>query len=228
MAHRFATLDVFTDTALTGNPLAVVYDADDLDDKAMQAIAREFNLSETVFVTKPAKPMHSARLRIFTPMGELPFAGHPTVGTAVLLAMDRAGGAVSSETDLIVVLEEQVGIVRAAVVLKPDQPGYAIFDVPKQAEQIPGETDRDVIAPALGLTRHDIGTTSRRSTPLACRLPSCRFTTWPPCAGFPSIRRPGTRPSAPPAMRPPSPIAARRNRNPASSMRACSRRAWAS
>lgn len=171
MARRFVTLDVFTGTALAGNPLAVVFDADGLTDAEMQAIAREFNLSETVFVCTPAKPMHSAALRIFTPGGELPFAGHPTVGTAALLAMDRVGEAVSSETDLIVVLEEKVGIVRAAVVLKPGKPAYAIFDVPGRSEELPGETDRDLIAPALGLNRLDIGFENHRPARFSAGVP---------------------------------------------------------
>src|SRR6266581_1285064 len=86
MRRPFATLDVFTDRRFAGNPLAVVLDADELDAAAMQAIAREFNHPETVFVFAPAELAHRARVRIFTPARELPFAGHPTVGTAVPLA----------------------------------------------------------------------------------------------------------------------------------------------
>jgi len=78
--RRFVTLDVFTQHALAGNPLAVVLDAEGLDTAAMQKIAGEFNLSETVFVLPPEEERHRARLRIFTPGRELPFAGHPTVG----------------------------------------------------------------------------------------------------------------------------------------------------
>src|SRR5919198_5198823 len=85
MRRRFATLDVFTDQRFTGNPLAVVLDAGELDTAAMQAIAREFGHPETVFVFAPADASHRARVRIFTPARELAFAGHPTVGTAVLL-----------------------------------------------------------------------------------------------------------------------------------------------
>ncbi len=81
--YRFHTLDVFTDTPFGGNPLAVVLDADDLSGERMQTIAAEFNLSETVFVLKPAKAGGNRRkLRIFTPQVELPFAGHPTVGAS--------------------------------------------------------------------------------------------------------------------------------------------------
>src|ERR1700758_2869588 len=86
MRRRFVTLDVFTDQRFAGNPLAVVLDAEGLADATLQAIAREFNLSETVFVLAPSVAGPRARLRIFTPLSELAFAGHPTVGTAVLLA----------------------------------------------------------------------------------------------------------------------------------------------
>ncbi len=87
MQRRFYTLDVFTEERFAGNPLAVVQDGDGLDARCMQAIAREFNLPETVFVLPAADPAHTARLRIFTPAMELPFAGHPTVGCAVLLGL---------------------------------------------------------------------------------------------------------------------------------------------
>ena len=90
MRRAYHILDVFTETPLAGNPLAVVLDAQGLDDAHMQAIAREFNLPETVFVSDPRDPVNSAALRIFTPARELPFAGHPTVGTAALLAHLRA------------------------------------------------------------------------------------------------------------------------------------------
>ena len=86
MRRRFFTLDVFTSRRFAGNPLAVVLESGGLDTAAMQTVAREFNLPETVFVFPPSDPKHRAKLRIFTPARELPFAGHPTVGTAVLLA----------------------------------------------------------------------------------------------------------------------------------------------
>ena len=86
MRYRFVTADVFTDQPFGGNPLAVLPDARGLDDALMQKIAREFNLSETVFVLPPEAPAHTRRLRIFTPTTEVPFAGHPTVGTALVLA----------------------------------------------------------------------------------------------------------------------------------------------
>src|SRR5688572_5668852 len=111
MSRRFFTLDVFTDQPLAGNPLAVVLDAHGFDAERMQAVAREFNLSETVFVRPPQEPRHRAALRIFTPKRELPFAGHPTVGTAVLLAsLDRDGEAGA----VLFGLEEQVGVISCA------------------------------------------------------------------------------------------------------------------
>jgi len=90
MRIAYHLLDVFTDQPLAGNPLAVVLDAEGLDAERMQAIAREFSLSETVFVTAPRDPVNTARLRIFTPALELPFAGHPTIGAACLIARTRA------------------------------------------------------------------------------------------------------------------------------------------
>lgn len=150
----YEILDVFTDTPLTGNPLAVVHGADGLDTERMQAIAREFNLSETVFVSAPENPAHSAAIRIFMPIGELPFAGHPTVGTAVTLGMARLGA--GEDMDAIVVLEERVGPVRCAV----SQSGglsFAEFDLPRLPEPLPVELDNAAIAAALGLGPHQIG-----------------------------------------------------------------------
>ncbi len=103
--RRFLTCDVFTDTRFGGNPLAVLPDARGLSDADMQVIAREFNLSETTFVLPAANPAHAARVRIFTPGGELPFAGHPTLGTAFVLATI---GAIPAPTARVV-FEEGVG-----------------------------------------------------------------------------------------------------------------------
>ena len=87
MQRRYVTVDVFTDRIFGGNPLAVVLDAQDLNTAQMQAIATEFNYAETTFVLAPRVPEHSAHVRIFTPRTEVPFAGHPNVGTAFVLAM---------------------------------------------------------------------------------------------------------------------------------------------
>src|SRR4051812_11585514 len=119
MRRRFVTLDVFTDKRFAGNPLAVVLEPDGLDADAMQRVAREFNLSETVFVQPPENKAHRAKLRIFTPGRELPFAGHPTVGTAVLLArLDGSKGT----GDFIV--EENIGLVGCRV-LHSGEGGHA-------------------------------------------------------------------------------------------------------
>lgn len=86
MKLKFHTLDVFTNRKFAGNPLAVVLDADHLTTEQMQTICKEFNLSETTFVMTPDNPANTAKMRIFFPGGEMPFAGHPTLGTAILLA----------------------------------------------------------------------------------------------------------------------------------------------
>jgi trans-2,3-dihydro-3-hydroxyanthranilate isomerase len=154
MPRRFVTLDVFTDAPLAGNPLAVVLDAQGLDDSRMQALAREFNLSETVFVLPAADPRQRADLRIFTPARELPFAGHPTVGTAVLLALiDRNGqpGAVAFG------LKEKVGIVSCAVEVEGDGIGHARFRLPRLPEIRGDGVENAACAWALGLEPQDIG-----------------------------------------------------------------------
>jgi len=86
--YRFATVDVFTERRFGGNQLAVLPDAQGLSDEEMQAIAAEFNFSETAFVLPASDPAHSARVRIFHRTGELPFAGHPNVGTGFVLARE--------------------------------------------------------------------------------------------------------------------------------------------
>ena len=157
MARRFFTLDVFTERALSGNPLAVVIDAAGLDDVRMQAIAAEFNLSETVFVLEPRDPVNTARLRIFTATRELPFAGHPTVGTAALLAHTRAPDLLATQ-DLRIVLEEEVGDVACVVRHRKGQALAANFDLPKLPERLAGPPpSRSEIAQGLGLAPDDIG-----------------------------------------------------------------------
>jgi trans-2,3-dihydro-3-hydroxyanthranilate isomerase len=153
MPRRFFTLDVFADRALAGNPLAVVLDSDGLDTAAMQQIAREFNLSETVFVQPPADSRHRANVRIFTPGLEMPFAGHPTVGTAVLLAsLDHKGQA----GDYLFGLEELIGTVPCAVTLG-EGAAYARFDVPVLPTERGAPAATALIAETLGLNVEDIG-----------------------------------------------------------------------
>lgn len=154
MSRRFVTLDVFTTRPHAGNPLAVVLDSEGLDSAAMQAIAREFNLSETVFVAPPANPAHRAAIRIFTPGQELPFAGHPTVGTAALLALrDAAEG---RATDSLV-LEEKVGLVPCLIALGNARSARATFTLPKLPEQIAQPIADAALAEALGLDVADLG-----------------------------------------------------------------------
>lgn len=107
----FHTLDVFTDPPYSGNPLAVVRDAGHLTTAQMQTIAREFNLSETIFVMPPRDPAHTARVRIFFPTAEIPFAGHPTVGCAIHLATEAHQG----DFTATITLEEEAGLVPVTV-----------------------------------------------------------------------------------------------------------------
>ena len=156
-SRRYFILDVFTREALSGNPLAVVLDSEGLTEEQMQAIAAEFNLSETVFVKEPRNPAHNAALRIFTPSYELPFAGHPTVGSAVLLGKQRFTD-IRDEMDCMMMLEEQVGPVRSRVKLFEGNTGEAVFEVPKLSEPVDFPLgSKDEIAAALGLHIDDIG-----------------------------------------------------------------------
>jgi len=152
MRRKFFTLDVFTRRRYAGNPLAVVLDADGLDGAAMQNVAREFNLSETVFVLPPAEKGHRAKLRIFTPMAELPFAGHPTVGSAVLL--NRIDGAAGKRE---IVLEEGIGPVRCTVEALDADTGRARFDLARLPAEAGPVAPSAAIAAALGLGEEDIG-----------------------------------------------------------------------
>lgn len=156
MALTYYILDVFTERPFGGNPLAVVLEADRLSASEMQAIAREFNLSETVFVLAPTSPGHTARIRIFTPTREIPFAGHPTLGTAILLAELRTQ-AVNGESDAIIALEEEIGSVRVGVRLRNGAPAFGEFDAPKTTA-VPEELAQpEEISAAIGLIPSEIG-----------------------------------------------------------------------
>ncbi len=161
MRLAFYSLDVFTEHRYAGNPLAVVLGADGLSDAEMQRVAREFNLSETVFVLKPANPAHSAKIRIFTPSKELPFAGHPTIGTAVLLAELNANHNGGSG-DAIVVLEQTVGTLRVGVKLRDGAVSFAECDAPRRPAEAGGLPDTDRIAGGLGLIPSEIGFENHR------------------------------------------------------------------
>jgi trans-2,3-dihydro-3-hydroxyanthranilate isomerase len=159
MKRRYVTLDVFTDRRFAGNPLAVVLEADGLDTAAMQAIACEFNLSETVFVLPPQDPAHRARYRIFTPKEEVAFAGHPTVGTAVLLGVLDGGGQARE-----MVLEANIGPIPCRV--EPaGTGGQAMFRLPALPVDAGPPPSAATLAAALGLDESDIG--------FANYVPSC-------------------------------------------------------
>jgi trans-2,3-dihydro-3-hydroxyanthranilate isomerase len=154
MPRRYFTLDVFTASPLAGNPLAVVLDGQGLGDAGMQAIAREFNLSETVFVLPPEDQRQRARLRIFTPARELPFAGHPTVGTAVLIGLIDHG---PRHGTLAFGLEEGVGLVPCAVEVEGEGRGNAVFTLPRLPARVGPLGSPADIAAALDVEERDIG-----------------------------------------------------------------------
>ncbi len=147
-AYDFVTYDVFTDRRFAGNQLAVVLDAEGLSGDEMQAITREFNLSETTFVLPPEDRSHAARVRIFTPGRELPFAGHPTVGTAIALA--KARGLKSPLT-----LELTAGLFPVDVRLG-DGGGAAAFVNPNLPKESGAAPSADALEAALGLPRGSV------------------------------------------------------------------------
>src|ERR1700694_2648280 len=148
--YRLRWVDVFTDRALAGNPLAVVLEADRLSTTEMQSIARETNLSETTFVLPPETRGHAAKVRIFTPYVELPFAGHPTVGTGWVLIDE---GLVGADADGFT-LEEGVGPIPVRVDRDGGEVVLWMSHPPvKVGEVIDGR--EDVVA-ALGLTVSDL------------------------------------------------------------------------
>ena len=162
MRLKYFLLDVFTEKRFAGNPLAVVRDADGLDVQQMQAIAREFNLSETVFLIAPRDPVNTARAHIFTPVQELPFAGHPTIGAAALIGEIDAPDLLGKQ-DLLVVLEEQAGLVQCTVRRPRGKAVRAEFSAPRLPEKL-GEADAGKVAAALGLSRDEIGFDAHRPT----------------------------------------------------------------
>jgi trans-2,3-dihydro-3-hydroxyanthranilate isomerase len=155
MQLTFHTLDVFTSRRFGGNPLAMVLGADALTTEQMLAVAREFNLSETIFVMKPDNPANTAKVRIFFPTGEIPFAGHPTVGCAILLAEMKNKPGCSFETTIR--LEEVAGLVPVKV--------SRIGEIPRAqftAPVIPFAVDLPLpsveeVARAVSLETSDIG-----------------------------------------------------------------------
>ena len=162
----FHSLDVFTETRFGGNPLAVVLAADGLNTRQMQTIAREFNLSETVFVLKATRADAAFRVRIFTPATELPFAGHPTVGTACLLA---ELGLTPQGEDVRFVLEENVGPVPVRVRMPHEAGGapYAELTTAVLPERGPAPPSKAVLAAMLGLDEAMLG----EATQVSCGVP---------------------------------------------------------
>ncbi|AVX04011.1 trans-2,3-dihydro-3-hydroxyanthranilate isomerase [Maritalea myrionectae] len=149
MKYPFMIADVFTKERFAGNPLAIVFEADGLPDETMLKIAQEFNLSETIFVHKPRTLRHLAKVRIFTPTRELPFAGHPTVGVSVALGLRHSTSAVR--------LEEQIGTVVAVMTPSGKLSGHARFGLPKLPERVGEVSNVDDVAECLGLLPHQIG-----------------------------------------------------------------------
>lgn len=148
---RFHTLDVFTDQAFGGNPLAVVLGGDALSTEQMQRIAREFNLSETVFVLPARQAEAMLRLRIFTPYEELPFAGHPNVGAACLLAMRDL---TPRGDEVSFTLEQGIGLVKLRVQQAVSSTPYAELTAP-QAPTFGPAPAASTIAAMLGLSEND-------------------------------------------------------------------------
>lgn len=153
--YRYHLLDVFTDAIFGGNQLAVFLDGRDIPDGTMQRIARELNLSETVFVLPPDTPGATHHTRIFTPGKELPYAGHPTVGTACLLAL--LGKAPLRDGAGTVVFQQGVGNVRVEVRMPGDaSPPFARLTAARAPEFRPSPIGRDALASLLSLDPADV------------------------------------------------------------------------
>jgi trans-2,3-dihydro-3-hydroxyanthranilate isomerase len=168
MQIPFVTVDVFTDRKFGGNPLAVVPDATALTGAQMQAIAGEFNLAETTFVLSPQDSSRTAQVRIFTPRAELPFAGHPNIGTAYVLAQEceHVGRPVSD----LMIFEEKAGLVRLNLI----KDGAAVVGArltPPQSLNRGDDLDPEIIAAACSLSVSDIETANHQPCILSCGLP---------------------------------------------------------
>ena len=167
--HSYVTVDVFTDRAFSGNPLAVVTDARGLSPEQMQAIAAEFGYSESTFVLPPADPAHTAGVRIFTPRREVPFAGHPNVGTAFVVARlaERSGKPLGAT----VTFEEAAGLV--PVELLRDGAGHvvgAILTAP-QPLSLEQKIPAAVVAECVGLDAGAVLTTHHEPVVASVGLP---------------------------------------------------------
>ena len=166
--HRFVTLDVFASVPFGGNQLAVFPDASGIPEEALLNITREFNFAEVTFCYPPANPAHSKRVRIFTPAREIPFAGHPTVGTAIALVELGLVGA-GGESKLV--LEEGVGPIPVTVKKTAGSPAFAQFTTAKLAEVGPATPSRGVLAEILSIDAEDILATPMAPQNVSCGLP---------------------------------------------------------
>lgn len=164
MRRRFITADVFTDQPFGGNPVAVLPDARGLSTDQMQRLAREFNLSETVFVLPPEDPAHDKRIRIFVPTDEVPFAGHPTIGTAIILS---SIGEIAMDGDITgIALKTEAGPVSVTIKAADGRPVSATLTAPL-APDIREAPSPAVMAPLLSLKPEQIIQTASAS----CGLP---------------------------------------------------------
>lgn len=169
MKLHFVTVDVFTGTQFAGNPLGVVLNAEGLSGGQMQAIAAEFNLAETTFVLPPKDPANTAEVRIFTPRYEMPFAGHPNVGTAFALA--RAGKSYGRAVDRErVVFEEKAGLVPISI-LKDGATVTGARLASPQRLTVGAEVPPELIASACSLSVDDIETQHHRPCIASCGAP---------------------------------------------------------
>lgn len=169
MRHRFLTADVFTDHVFGGNAVAVFPDAGAIPEAQMQRVAREFNLSETVFVLPPEDPANTRALRIFTPAAEVPFAGHPTVGTAFVLAA-IGDVALAGETTEIT-LEEGVGLVPVTIRAAGGQPVFSQLSAAQMPELGPEPPSPAEIAAAISLDASDLLGGEHGAERWSCGLP---------------------------------------------------------
>ncbi|HEY1980620.1 MAG TPA: PhzF family phenazine biosynthesis isomerase [Xanthobacteraceae bacterium] len=168
MQLEFVTVDVFTERRFGGNPLAVVSDARELTTEHMQSIAAEFNLAETTFVLPPQDPVHTAEVRIFTPRAEVPFAGHPNVGTAFVLA--RQGKCHGRRVNDPLVFEEKAGLVRLDLI----RDGTFVVGARLTPPQLLRRGDNitpGVVAAACSLALSDIETANHAPCIASCGLP---------------------------------------------------------
>jgi trans-2,3-dihydro-3-hydroxyanthranilate isomerase len=167
-AVAYVTVDVFTPIRFGGNPLAVMPDARGLDDATMQRIAAEFNFSESTFVLPPADPDHTARVRIFTPTNEVPFAGHPNVGTAYALA--RQGTVFGRPVGETMRFEERAGLVEVAALRDADRIVGPRIQAPKPLATGPA-VEVGVAAACASLAAADIVTAAHAPVIASVGLP---------------------------------------------------------